>query len=127
MVTVVDPNGTPAPVYTRSGTTIQTINASGTTSIGSTLIIAPSGWSVVIVTVNVDPDDRAVRLPQSAPIGDVVEVYATGSGSTASVFPFSGDSIEGVSPPLTVPLGGSGALLRKTDATIWRVIKGVGL
>lgn len=129
MTAVVDPNGTPAPVYTRSGTTIQTIAASGNTLMSATPIVAPSGHSVVIVTTvdnEFTDDDQAVALPDDAQIGDVVEVYQYGQASVI-VFTPTGESIGtpggGTTSSNTLDSGGHAAIFRKVSATIWRYIE----
>lgn len=116
MVTVVDPGGTPAPVYNRSGTTLQSIAATGTNFAGAAPITAPSGYSVVLITPSANND--GVILPSGAEIGDVVETYPV--GGTVNVYAPSGETIAGnASLQLSNPFG---TLIRKTSATNWRYI-----
>ena len=127
MVTIVDPNGTPTPIYTRSGTTFETVAGNGTTQGAATQIVSVAGWTVVLVTMTNDPDNRAVKLPENAPIGDVVEVYANGAeGSAATVFAASGDTLfnSGTGSPafVSVTRNTGGTLFRKVTATEWRFI-----
>lgn len=114
MTTVVDPLGTPAPVYNRSGTAIVSVTANDTTPPS---IPRVSGWTVALVATG--QDDRAVKLPSGADIGDVVEVYvATGTAFQASVHPPSSETIHGSSTPADVS---SGRLFRKTGSSDWQV------
>jgi hypothetical protein len=101
MTTVVDPTGTPAIVYNRSGTTIATV-VGGTTStpsfpIGNEGIDIPRLSETTVVLGNTVPNsgnDVVFRLPTDAEIGDIVEVYYLGGGSqTPWVFPQVGDQI----------------------------------
>lgn len=122
MVTVVDPNGTPAPVYTRSGVTLQTIAGNGSTLGSATPIVALSGHTIVIVETTNSPLDEAVVLPDDAQIGDLVEVYSKEDGGPgALVFPPSGEDI-GQPASKRASQGGSGCLFRKVSATQWRFI-----
>jgi hypothetical protein len=121
MTTIIDPHGTPEPVYTRSGTTIQTIAGNGTTLGAATPIIGLSGYSVVIVEATSSPANQAVVLPDDAQIGDVVEVYSATGGAAAIVFPPTGETI-GQPASLTLQPGGTGILLRKIAATAWRFV-----
>lgn len=134
MTTVVDPSGTPAPVYNRSGTTLDDINAAGLVRTGATAIQAMSAHSVVVARTWVEPGGggpgidirhRAIVLPSGADIGDVVEVYpGTRNGFPSTnqpllVFPPSGDEINelGVNNPASVE---SHTVIRKVGAAAWR-------
>jgi hypothetical protein len=121
MTTIIDPNGTPAPVYTRSGTTIQDVIAAGNDLSTATPIVAVSGCSVVLVAT-VAFEFEGVILPDDAQIGDVVEVYNV-SGRSIRVYAPTGETIHsgasmGISP------GGGGSLFRKTTASVWRFVRG---
>lgn len=115
MVTVVDPNGTPAPVYTRSGTTIQEITANGLTQNDATQIVAVSGWTVVVVNTP-DTSNNSVKLPDNALIGDLVEIHK--AGASLEIFPAAGDSIN--SQPPNDPA--AGRLFRKFTSTNWKAV-----
>jgi hypothetical protein len=121
MVTVVDPNGTPAPVYTRSGTTIQSIVAAGNNSfVDATPIVAVSGWSIVMAQATDTPAfETGVILPSDTQIGDVVELYA--GGYTVIVFPPTGQTINGISSQQVGP--GAAVIFRKLSATEWRTLR----
>ncbi len=129
MTTVIDPNGTPVPVYNKSGTTIQNITANGTTQGSGTVISAPSACTAVLVTVTSGGGD-AVVLPNSIDIGNVVEIYATGAYDT-QVFPASGHSIGDNAANASIYAGrcsnqnGSGGrIFRRMTATMWQVTYG---
>lgn len=115
MVAIIDPNGTPQPVYTRGGVTIQTVIATGTTFGGAAQIVAPSGYSVVIADCT-DNTDTGVILPDDAQVGDVVEVYPV--DYFAKVYAPDG---EGIAENDFVQVGDNeGVRLRKVSATLWR-------
>ncbi len=123
MTAIIDPNGTPVPVYSKSGTTIQNITANGTTQGSGTVISAPSEWTVILATTSVGND--AIVLPDSTDIGNVVEVYANGSYDV-NVFPASGHSIGDNGTNAAVYSAKStgyrgGRLFRRMTATTWQV------
>lgn len=114
MTTVVDPTGTPAPVYNKSGTTIVSVEAGHAPPPSGPPVPEPIPHqsertiSVVDLTNN---EENAVELPSGADVGDVVEVYHSGETLLQVMAP-SGETIDTT----------SGALFRKTDATTWRRI-----
>lgn len=136
MTVIIDPLGTPEPVYTRSGTTMQTILANGSTQGDATPITAVSGLTVVTAVISnefFEPNtelpvpQRAVKLPDDAQIGDVVEIHvgiADGHESEAQllVFPASGDTISKLPANSSVPVNQiiSAASFRKMTATNWK-------
>lgn len=128
MITVSDPNGTPIPIYNRDGVTIQTITGSGDSSMGATQVVAPSGYSVVIVITS-DTPDRAFILPTTAEIGDVVECYpdpATyDSGHLPLAFPPSGETFRGGAQS-SIQIAQFGGFFRKIAATDWLYFLGGG-
>lgn len=77
MTTIVDPLGTPSAVYNRDGTSIQEINAAGTTGSGATQLTTVSQFSIYLVFT--DDDETGVKLPADAEVGDFIEIYKTGS------------------------------------------------
>lgn len=119
MTTVVDPAGSPDPVYNRSGTTIVNLTASGDASAGpsgATPIVSYSGVTIALVTIP-DGNNIGVVLPTNAEIGDVVEVNRyqdNSSGSTVRVWTPSGVTIV-----QNTPLQVSIATYRKISATEW--------
>jgi len=140
MTTVIDPAGTPVPVYSRSGTTIVPLTAglspAETTSIAQVVgddgVEIPSYSQTTVAVVTCSGSSGAYRvaavLPVAAEIGDVVEVYPTGSRD-ARVYPPVGEAI-GSRPASTGAEFESGvgvALLsgtsfRKVSASQWMPI-----
>jgi hypothetical protein len=123
MTTVVDPLGTPTPIFNRSGTAIVHIDGLGTSSTSGNVIPAVCGH--VIALVNCTENNYAVRLPDDAEIGSVVEAYvdraSTFSGGT--VFSQAGETIGSQSAPSSLGLSQSGGiLLRKVSDTGWMAI-----
>lgn len=118
MVTVVDPGGTPAPVYNRSGVTIQGVSGAGTNFGGATPIVASSGHSIALVSTVTN--DEGVILPDTAEIGDVAEVYRVTDTAAVRVYPPAGDTLYGGGASHL--LGSQGAIFRKTSATRWHFI-----
>lgn len=120
MTTIVDPAGTPSPLYNRSGVTIASINAAG--EFGgpgsATAITSYSETTVVLVTAP-DSNNFGVVLPSSAEVGDVVEIYYV-SGPVAQIVIWapSGDTVNGSSFVQIV-----NGIYRKVSSTAWR---GVG-
>lgn len=120
MVTVVDPNGTPAPVYTRSGTTIQDVTANSTGGSSPTPIVSVSGHSIVIADA-FNPSNEDVELPSSVEVGDLVEVYA--KTNSVRVWAAAGDTINGTAGSVTnVEVSAQGRLFRKISSNVWRFI-----
>lgn len=121
MTTVVDPLGTPSPIYNRNGVTIVNVAAGGSGQSDATPIPAVSGHTVALV----GGSGGGVLLPSGSDIGDVVEVYIVPPDNEARVFPASGETLNsGVQPniALTVSLGG---YFRKTSSTNWQSIGGL--
>lgn len=125
MTTIVDPSGTPAPVYNKSGLTIGTITPTGVSQ-GAAAPITAYASHTVLVAYNAMGGGYAVLLPSTAEIGDVVEIHGQGN-QTFDVYPESGSSIDNGSA--NTPLSGLGAgytpyhvMLRKITTTNWYVI-----
>jgi len=98
MVTVIDPAGTPTPVYNRSGKTVVFISgghASTPGGIGNDGTLVPIYSEHTIAVVAVSGSDHIVTFDTGAQVGDMVTVVAA-AGSTAgpTVFPPVGESIE---------------------------------
>jgi hypothetical protein len=122
MTTVIDPLGSPTPVFNRSGRAIFSFAASGDTEMGAPSIPYVSGEMIVtILTTGAIPTpDRAVKLPSGVDIGDTIELYSDGA---ADLYPASGDSIDGVSSGVSVAISGiKTTLLRKMSSNSWRII-----
>lgn len=120
MMTVVDPGGSPIPIYNRDGLTVANVTANGTTAGSGTAITRYSGWTVALVATSTG--NQAVVLPSDAEIGDLVEVYSTlNNGAQAIVFPPSGQSfLAGFSSHSALP--GDGALFRYVATDTWACI-----
>lgn len=113
MTTVVDPTGTPVPVYNRGGMTI--VFLIGGDESPPTPIPHVSGHTVVVTTPGMDGNNY--ELPTNAEIGDVVEIRGNGVDVRAAV----GESVRGAAGG-----GGGGATgvgfgttFRKISATEW--------
>lgn len=121
MTTVIDPAGTPVPVYNRSGTTIVEITATAATPTPVYPIAAASGHTVALVDVpnpgGFGPPD--IELPGGADTGDVVEAYVT--GASVNFVAASGDTLVAANPSVDA---NKGAWFRKTSATVWMLIHG---
>jgi hypothetical protein len=122
MTTVVDPSGTPVPVYNRSGVTIVAItanNAGDPSQDNATAIPRHSGLTVALVTCP-DNNNRAVKLPSDAEIGDVVEVYQM-SSSYPAVYAESGGATIGILNA-TDFINVSGGIFRKVASGRWQAV-----
>lgn len=122
LTTVSDPSGTPSPVYNRSGTTVVEVAAAGTTQGGATPIPALSGHTIALVTPATD--NTGVLLPDTAEIGDLVEVYAAFHTPDIIVYAPDGDSLNLGAGPVAVAED-HGATFRKVTATGWSSVGGV--
>jgi hypothetical protein len=120
MTTVVDPSGTPVPVYNRGGTTIASLAAAGSTQGDAAQIQHVAGYTVVLVTVT--DTARAIELPAGAEVGDVVEVHiASTAGTGVLIFPPNGESLLTGNTSATVGQSSGGLLFRKVGQTSWAV------
>jgi hypothetical protein len=121
-VTVVDPTGSPSPIYNRSGTTVVNMAAghatSGTPQSFATVIPVSSGHTIAIVTLT-NNEQNAVSLP-SGEVGDVVEVYLASAVTTLIVVSPSGQSIV----PTSTPSLSNGAIFRKVSSAVWHYVGG---
>ena len=119
MVTVLDPGGTPIPVYSPDGVTLSAINANGTTQGSATQVVRYTSTTVVVVTISSGND--AVELPSSAAIGDLVEVYLDDPGGIgirlftpgSETFVFGGNVANTVTKNL---------YCRKFSSSVWGII-----
>lgn len=113
MVTVVDPGGTPIPVYNRSGETI--VQVSGGSPANPTPIPSFSGVTVAVTTHSASGDHY--RLPSGAEVGDVAEICSA-DGVNQDVVAPAGETIRGQGSIALAPMGGSGRF-RKFSSTQW--------
>jgi hypothetical protein len=136
MTTVVDPAGTPVPVYNRSGTTIVSVSG-GLRSEGigdeGTPIPRSSGYTVALAGMP-DNTHNVFKLPSGAEIGDVVELHAipaTGVGQGVMLFPPNGESVNRQAASTgtndntvagTSVTPDQGRVFRKVSSTNWRAV-----
>ena len=137
MTTVVDPSGTPVPVYNRSGTTIVTVNGGPTVSSTAGSAIGDDGTPIpsvsqttIVLAVSAPYDGHhniVFRLPADAEIGDVVEVYRF-SGENPVVFPNAGEAIGSLAASTGTNTGvgvsAASASFRKISSTQWMPLVG---
>jgi hypothetical protein len=122
MTTVFDPNGTPIPIYNRSGKAIvpMSINATGTDpNTQLTQVAEVTIFEIDHTNPTPGMGNHAFTLPANAEVGDecFVEVYG---GYGADVEPFSGDSISsGQSASITSAAMGH---FIKVDSNRWRKV-----
>lgn len=119
MVTVIDPSGTPVPVYNRGGMTIAEMNASQSSP--APQISAVASHTIVVLTT-LSNSVNLVQMPSGCDIGDLVEFYVrdeTGAEGAANLYPAAGESILGQSGG-GFSTAGDGTVLRKITATQWR-------
>jgi hypothetical protein len=124
MTTYFDPTGTPGRKY---GSTIVDVTAAGTTSGGATSIPAETGWTVALATnPNLGSNPApGVKLPASAALGDVVEVWVVSTANPGSVriFPPDGEGLQTGAASIDADKGG-GHFFRKIAATSWGYLPG---
>jgi hypothetical protein len=120
MTTVVDPFGTPVPIYNRSGATIIELTAGTASPFDPTPIIRHTGTTIALVTTISSGDQTYVTLPDDADIGDLVEVHCMGAVAVNVLVPTGGplDSVE-AAPNHSV-------VFRKTSSTDPRTWRRVG-
>ena len=130
MTTVVDPSGTPSPVYNKSGTTVIEMAATGLNQAGAAPIVALSGHTVVLATPSADENGDhtgdGVALPSAAVIGDVVEVYIGTVNLFVKVYPPSGNNLNLASNGVVKVDRGTapGAIFRKVTSNGWWSVGG---
>lgn len=120
MTTVVDPLGTPVPIFNRSGTAIVNLEAEGDSVFEGPIIPAVCGH--VIAVVNCTENNFYVRLSNEFEIGSLVEIYMDRAST------FGGIGIGSISPdtfgtqnsPSTeICTASCGIMLRKISETGW--------
>jgi hypothetical protein len=124
MTTVIDPAGTPIPVFNKNGATIVSVTPNGTVRSGATEIPNLSGLTIALV----DPDasNTAVKLPSNGDIGDVIEVYCLSDSHDVKIYSpdsqyigagasaVNGDAFTG---------GFKAAVFRRIAADRWAIIR----
>lgn len=120
MTTIVDPSGTPVPIYNRSGATIIEITGGPLSpSFNPTPIVRHTGVTIALVAANSTGDFTNVILPDDAEIGDLVEVHSIGPDPANVLIPTSGPF------DIVSPLVNHSAVFRKiseTDPRPWRQV-----
>ena len=119
MTTVVDPLGTPVPIFNRSGTAIVRLTGAGTSSTSGPVIPAICGR--VVALIDCTAGNYASQLSPNAEIGDIAEVYVDRvSTMGGEVFAPSGETINSQSTPSSIGISaGGGVVFRKVSATEW--------
>lgn len=124
MITVVDPGGTPVPVYNKGDQTVVQVNATGSNKGGAASWTRYSRHTILLATSTSDPgggDHQGVALPTNADIGDVVEIYnVTSSNLSINVYPGGSDTMNGGSGGMQAIQFNKGLLFRRITATDWR-------
>lgn len=123
MTTIVDPAGTPAIVYNRSGTVIVPITANGNNQTDAAEIPNISGRQIVMIMAVTN--DFAVKVHPDAEIGTILECYhQLGGNHLFQVFSAAGQKINGYGNGYVEQPTSRGLLLRKVAADDWRVVGG---
>jgi hypothetical protein len=91
MTTITSPGGTPSVTYNASGKTVIDVTAASGGQSGATTFSTYSGWTIVLVTASAG--GLGVILPNSASIGDIIELHLTRSDITVYAYPESGGNI----------------------------------
>lgn len=91
MITVTNPSGTPSVTYNRDGKTIINVTAAGGGQSGAATFSTYSGWTVVIVTASAG--GLGVILPNSADIGNIIELHLTRTDAVMYAYSESGGQI----------------------------------
>lgn len=119
MTTVVDPSGTPEPIYNRSGTTISELTAGTTSPFAPAPIVRHTGTTIVLVTTVSSGDQTYVTLPDDADVGDVVEVHCMGAVGVNVLVPTGGPlDIVGAAPNHSIVF----RKISATDPRPWRQV-----
>lgn len=121
MTTIIDPAGTPIPVYNRSGTTIIELVCPATTPQTVVSITSVSQTTVIFAEAVIDPMEQppAVELPTGAQIGDVVEIFVkntTGGSEQVIVLPPAGQTLSDAQVGVAKNFG---KYFRKLTSTAW--------
>ncbi len=115
MATVLDPLGSPSIFYNRSGLTIQSVSAAGTTGSGATQLTLPTGHTTLLVTPS--SSNTGVKLPVDGDtdVGDVIEVVDNSQSFQVIVYDSGNNVVDTIG-------NGHGVILRKVAASTWRAV-----
>lgn len=122
MVTVVDPLGTPVPVYNRSGTVVLVPLHAGS-EMSPTEIPSLAGVTIATLVAEVPAGFlRHYRLPSvGVEVGDVIELY--GVGFSGSILPPDGEAyLDGTTGAITLSNSRNSAMFRRVDSTHWAIL-----
>ncbi len=112
MATVLDPLGSPSIFYNRSGLTIQSVAAAGTTGSGATQLILPTGHTTLMVTPSAS--NTGVKLPADADteVGDLIELNNVSQSFDVTLYDAGNNVVQ--------PVGnGHSKIIRKIAANTW--------
>lgn len=126
MTTVVDPNGTPVPVYNRSGTTIQNIAANDNTNPAVPYDVSlVSEITVLVVSTTRNPanGNGILRFDASADPGSYVEIYNTDDNVTFDLKDSNNSYILTLNGGAFSLGAQTTAILRKISSSTWAVLK----
>lgn len=120
MMTVIDPSGTPTPVYNRDGVTLLgTITAAGNSQGTATSI--PHFSCHTVFGLASGGAGTGVILPSSADVGDYFDFYSA-DGVGAQIYPpVGGQFIPTSSFAVNDPVGLSQGRIRKVSSTLWAI------
>lgn len=124
MTTVVDPSGTPVPVYNRSGSTIVEVTAGSISPVNlQTPIPRHTGTTIALVTSTATDNAYGVELPAGCDIGDVVEIHSvSATGPGVVVYHPPDETLYGASNTQKGVAPATARVFRKISATDWRMI-----
>lgn len=119
MTTIVDPAGTPAPVYRDPSTTVLEMDGAGPNDAAHAAVIPMlTQYTVLIATVTSD-GARSYKFSADTEIGDMIEIHNGDAGHNPLIFPASGENIAGGN---SITLGSACQVFRKTSSTDWRKV-----
>lgn len=123
MTTVIDPAGTPVPVYNRSGKTIVSLSDSRDGTDPALMLVQHSErtfYEIAFTYPGGGSGTPIAELPNGADVGDEIYIHFTLSASM-DVVPASGDTLRlGTSTPSNV--SGSAIHCIKIASNAWRVL-----
>ena len=124
MTTVIDPAGTPIPVFNKNGATMVNVTPNGTVRLGATEIPNLSGLTIALV--DTDVSNTAVKLPSNGDIGDVIEVYCLNGSHDVKIYAPDSQYI-GASATVvngdTTAIGFKAAVFRRIAIDRWAILR----
>lgn len=117
MTTVINPSGSPVPIFNRSGLTITDLNGAGEGN-------EPELWPEIqvvseytVIRFNNGAEDYGVKVPAGVEIGSLIEIYALNVANTRVNLPDGEEFINGIDN--FTDFGRGCYRLRKISATQW--------